>query len=142
MSSFSNDVRMTMFLWMQIFIMRILHTTTISNVLSNVLDLCVVFVTPSLQRSLSSRNQSIDLQSKSIDCFLYDRTSVMKELISNSCRFGTKDFLPDKITVFLYIYPPLGYPNSYFNHKWLIFVLRWMNLHLLKKVETLFHLYL
>ena len=41
----------------------------------------------------------------------------MKELISNSCRFGTKDFLPDKITVFLYIYPPLGYPNSYFNHK-------------------------
>ena len=66
----------------------------------------------------------------------------MKELISNGCRFGTKDFLPDKITVFLYIYPPLGYPNSYFNHKWLIFVLRWMNLHLLKKVETLFHLYL
>ena len=100
-SSLLNDVRMTMSLWMQILIMPILHTTTISNVLSNVLDLCVVFVTPSLQRSLSSRNQSIDLQSKSIDWFRYDRTSFMKELISNSCRFATKDFLAGKITVFV-----------------------------------------
>ena len=40
-------------------------------------------------KSLSYRNQPIDLQSKSMDWFLYDRTSVMKDLAMSmfDCRY-------------------------------------------------------
>ena len=43
--------------------------------------LCIDYLTLSWQRSLSYRNQSNDLQNKSMDWFLYE-TFVMKQLIS------------------------------------------------------------
>ena len=41
-------------------------------------------LTLSRQRSLSYRNQFIDLQSKSVDCFLYDRD--LRHCIVHQCR--------------------------------------------------------
>ena len=47
---------------------------------------CAFPLTLSWRRFVSYRNQSFDLQKKSVDWFLYDRDSVMRELIFKNSR--------------------------------------------------------